>query len=499
LRRPATTNIEIPGARGNAREYSPTRKPAGHLLRTDAPKSCLLLGPPGCGKTATSLFLTRRLLQQFIAGTDRRIPLLLPGHEVAEQDRSLWDSIHRHFGRITRGYAIESHIQAAREGNTVLLLDGFDESPVRTFDVSTHLVQQWAAANPSSTCIVTSRPLAAPAVRNFREYEFAPFNQDQVRQFVRLRLSAEEADRFLAALRQTGNRSIALSSPFLLGQFIELFRRTGVLPDPATFTFADLVNRLFPQDADPDKRIAITALLTHLARRMTNAGVRSAPTEMLRDIAQSNPELFAQWNSDFDRLVNALVRTGWLVAESGDQIAFGHLSVLESFAKAYTGPLDQIWTPPTETPNETIEVVRFVDQELIQRLAKQPGDLYRLSPRRFEELIAELFRERGWSVDLTKQTRDGGADIIAVRSDMGSHLKMLIEAKKYGPDHTVGVGLVRQLYAVRQLKHASKVILATTSHFSPDAYREFDAVMPWEIELSDYDQIVEWLQVYRGH
>ena len=151
---------------------------------------------------------------------------------------------------------------------------------------------------------------------------------------------------------------------------------------------------------------------------------------------------------------------------------------------------------PPRLPPGTIEIVRFVDQELVKRLARQPRDLYRLAPRDFEKLIAELFRDKGWTVDLTKQTRDGGSDIIAVRCDMGAHIQMLIEAKRYGPDKTIGVGIVRQLYAVRQLRHASKAILATTSHFSPDVFREFASVMPWELELSDYNEILKWLNAY---
>jgi len=41
---------------------------------------------------------------------------------------------------------------------------------------------------------------------------------------------------------------------------------------------------------------------------------------------------------------------------------------------------------------------------------------------------------------MTKQTRDGGSDIIAVRSDMGAHIQMLIEAKRYGSDKTTACG-----------------------------------------------------------
>src|SRR5205085_10933093 len=124
----------------------------------------------------------------------------------------------------------------------------------------------------------------------------APFTEAQVHRFVHLRLPAGEAQRFLAALNQAEGLSLALSSPFLLSQFIELYNRTGILPDPATFTFADLVNRLFPQDADPDRRIAITALLTYLAKRMNDEGVHSVSVDVVRDIAQANPELFAAWN-----------------------------------------------------------------------------------------------------------------------------------------------------------------------------------------------------------
>ena len=88
--------------------------------------------------------------------------------------------------------------------------------------------------------------------------------------------------------------------------------------------------------------------------------------------------------------------------------------------------------------------------------------------------------------------------IVAVRGDVGTQVKMLIEAKKYSPDRPVGVGLVRQLYAVRQLRHASKAVLATTSRFSRDAYEEFAEVIPWELELNDYDEILKWLKAYGG-
>jgi hypothetical protein len=41
-------------------------------------------------------------------------------------------------------------------------------------------------------------------------------------------------------------------------------------------------------------------------------------------------------------------------------------------------------------------------------------------------------------------------------------------------------------------------MLATTSYFSPAAQREFAPVIPWELELSDYNQILSWIKEYGG-
>ena len=50
----------------------------------------------------------------------------------------------------------------------------------------------------------------------------------------------------------------------------------------------------------------------------------------------------------------------------------------------------------------------------IEQLARRGHDLRKLKPREFEQLIAELWHGFGYDVDLTKQTRDGGKDIIAI-------------------------------------------------------------------------------------
>jgi restriction system protein len=93
----------------------------------------------------------------------------------------------------------------------------------------------------------------------------------------------------------------------------------------------------------------------------------------------------------------------------------------------------------------------------------------KIDPRRFEELIAHIFSLHGFVVELTKQTRDDGRDIIAIRSDLGIKSKYLIECKRYALTNPIDVQFVRALYGTQMKEGANKAILATTSRFTPDA------------------------------
>jgi len=91
-------------------------------------------------------------------------------------------------------------------------------------------------------------------------------------------------------------------------------------------------------------------------------------------------------------------------------------------------------------------VIISANQAMIAALKKQPKDIYKLTPRQYEELVAELFRDMGYDVKLTKATRDGGKDILAaIKTEVGQ-LLCLIEAKRYREDRKIGVALVRTLY-----------------------------------------------------
>lgn len=132
---------------------------------------------------------------------------------------------------------------------------------------------------------------------------------------------------------------------------------------------------------------------------------------------------------------------------------------------------------------------------LISEISKDGSILYTIEPRKFEELISHIFSTHGFIVDLTKRTRDGGRDIIALKSELGIQSKYIIECKRYAKNRPVGVSLVRNLYGVQIQEGANKSILATTSYFTKDA-KEFsnsENTTKWMMDLRDYNDIIAWV------
>ena len=113
--------------------------------------------------------------------------------------------------------------------------------------------------------------------------------------------------------------------------------------------------------------------------------------------------------------------------------------------------------------------VEEISEELIRYLAQNPNKMNDLTPRKFEELVAELFRDMGYDVELTPAFNDGGFDIRAVRkTEVGIGL-CFIECKRYS-SKKVGVEIVRKLYGVVESEGATSGLVVTTSFFTRGAF-----------------------------
>ncbi len=140
-------------------------------------------------------------------------------------------------------------------------------------------------------------------------------------------------------------------------------------------------------------------------------------------------------------------------------------------------------------------LVREANDRILHEIARTPSRIFDVSPVDFEVLMAKVFAGLGYEVELTKQTRDGGIDILAIKNVDDVCLRFLIECKRYAQSRHVGVSLVRELFGVKHHLGASKAIIATTSDFTKPAL-EFAQAHRWELELKNRDGIIQWIKSY---
>lgn len=150
---------------------------------------------------------------------------------------------------------------------------------------------------------------------------------------------------------------------------------------------------------------------------------------------------------------------------------------------------------PTEIILPSREIIRdiaVVDNSLLRRAKEDPRIMLSFSPHEFEEMVCELLDKQGYKVKLTKQTRDGGKDIIVVQKSVIGEFCIYVECKKYDISRPISVGLVRELYGTVMVDNATAGMIVTTSHFTKDA-KEYTAKIKHRMTLKDYNDLVQEL------
>lgn len=122
--------------------------------------------------------------------------------------------------------------------------------------------------------------------------------------------------------------------------------------------------------------------------------------------------------------------------------------------------------------------------------------LFTIHPREFEKIVAELLYQKGFKVELTKQTRDNGYDILAMKYIDGlSPIKYLVECKRNNINRKIGVEIIRSFKDVILTEQANKGIIVTTSYFSKQAIIK-QKETPFLLDYKDKDDIMEWISNY---
>jgi restriction system protein len=141
-----------------------------------------------------------------------------------------------------------------------------------------------------------------------------------------------------------------------------------------------------------------------------------------------------------------------------------------------------------------LDAAAVIRARWIDNLTLGKEALFRLSPRELEVLAAALYRELGYTVELTPPSCDGGRDVIAVRQTPGQREVVEIECKTH--TSPVGVGYVRQLRGVIERLGANRGILVTISRFTRGAHQE--CADDSRLELIDGTVLIQMLNANFG-
>lgn len=170
-------------------------------------------------------------------------------------------------------------------------------------------------------------------------------------------------------------------------------------------------------------------------------------------------------------------------------------------ALLYNSPsilLQAVVIPGEKTPEgQIIEAVAIPWFKIVHLMQRDPGAIYQLDWRKWEEIIAGAYKEQGFDVVLTPRSNDKGRDIIATSRGVGS-IRYFDQVKAYRPGHLVTADDVRAMIGVLAIEgNVSKGIVTTTSEFAPGVLvdENIKRLMPYRLELKSRDTLLEWLRI----
>lgn len=208
------------------------------------------------------------------------------------------------------------------------------------------------------------------------------------------------------------------------------------------------------------------------------------------DVNEDKMQKVASALADFDNSPRTIQAALQLVEFNNGSVL--ELRSLLSEELRYKNPLiysafegDRLILP--ETP-QIITDLRFVNQSLLQKIKSNPKAIYQISPRQFEELVAEIFEKKGYHVKITQQTRDGGKDLIILENGLLGNFLCYLECKQHIPTNPVGVKVVRELFGTVMADRATAGVVVTSSYFSDDA-RMFTEKVKHQMDLIDYTKL----------
>ena len=128
------------------------------------------------------------------------------------------------------------------------------------------------------------------------------------------------------------------------------------------------------------------------------------------------------------------------------------------------------------------------NRDLLRAISFDQSMFRVISPRKFEELLCYLYELAGYKVQLTRETRDRGADLLVCSPSplFGREFLTVVQAKKYDGRRKVGEREIRDLAGAQFIFNAQKAQCITTYGYTGPARKtakelSIDLGLFWEL------------------
>jgi Restriction endonuclease len=183
-----------------------------------------------------------------------------------------------------------------------------------------------------------------------------------------------------------------------------------------------------------------------------------------------------------DEIYEGIEHTGFYLEED----CFYVVDNKSDLAKAYRDYFEWRWICDLITPDHS-----SLYEEIFDRFSKNPDELYKLSPRKYEEFLEVVFQNNGYRTLLGKGGNDGGVDLRLYTNDIVGESVTLVQAKRYKSDSPIELQAVQALTAVVDDQKANRGLFVTTSRYLPCA-KNFAARHNSRIQLASSNEVAEW-------
>jgi hypothetical protein len=150
-----------------------------------------------------------------------------------------------------------------------------------------------------------------------------------------------------------------------------------------------------------------------------------------------------------------------------------------------------------KTCNLIIPDFERINDELIAYFCKHPNDLNHLAPRKFEEVLAAIFRNLGYITELGPGHGDKGIDLRLIYKDSIGEVVTLVQAKRYASHNPIRLEAVQALYGIVEAHKANRGLFVTTSRYLPGVM-EFAEQTSSRLVLATAKEVAIWCQQATG-